>query len=446
MVEIKRTLLLLVATLSLHAFAQEMTLAECIQVGIERNLQLRNNRIDVAKGEMQISQSRAMLLPTVNGTFQVTGYLKNPVQVSGGTLIDMDYPDPLQWQKVHTMPIGSTLAVTAQAPLYNKSIFAAIEAAKVIKELNLLSVDKAREQLIVQIAQTYFGAQAYRELEILFEADINRMKTLHAITKSMYEQGVILEIDYTRIGINITNLEAQRNSCHTAHIQQLNTLRFLLDMKAEDPIEVERMRDDLFRINAQSMSPLLPDLQLADTQITLIDKQKRLTKAGYLPSVGAFVQGGFLGYQERLGDLFTKFNKRQFGMAAIGVSVSIPIFDGRDRSFKLKQYDYDAEKAVNNRQLLQSNLEREHNNSLLQLNQNEQIFTTQTANRKQAFDVYQITELRYREGITPMSDLLQDDMRLITAEQEIVTAHLQYNLALVGLLRLEGQLDLLNKF
>ena len=194
------------------------------------------------------------------------------------------------------------------------------------------------------------------------------------------------------------------------------------------------------------MSLMLPDLQLADTQITLIDKQKRVTRAGYLPSVGAFVQGGFLGYQEKLGDLFTKFDKRQFGMAAIGVSVSIPIFDGRERRLKLKQYDYDAVKAVNSRQMLQSNLEREHNNSRLQLSQNEQIFATQTANHTQAMEVYQVTELRYREGIASMTELLQDDMRLIASEQEIVTAHLQYNLALVGLLRLEGRLDMLNNY
>ena len=443
---IKRTLLLLVTTLSLGAGAQEMTLAECIQMGVERNLQLRNSSIDVAKGETQITQSRAKLLPTVNGSFQVTGYLKNPVQVSGGTLIDMDFPDPQQWQKVHTMPIGSSLMVTAQAPIYNKSIKAAVEAARVVKELNLLGVDKAREQLIVQIAKTYFAAQAYRELEILFQADINRMTTLHGITKSLYEQGVILEIDYTRIGINITNLEAQLNSCRTAHLQQLNTLRFLLDMRAEDNIEVERMKDGLFRVDSHDMSLQLPDLKLADTQINLIDKQKQLTKSGYLPSIGAFMQVGFLGYQKSLGDLFIKYNNRQFGMAAIGVSVSIPIFDGRDRSLKLKQYNYDTEKAVNNRMLLQSNLEREHKNTLLQLTQNEKVYAAQTANCKHALEVYQITELRYREGITPMSDLLQDDMRLITAEQELVTAHLQYNLALVGLLTLEGQLDILNNY
>ena len=103
-----RVFLALVAwTMATVAQAQTMTLGECIHMGIERNLQLQSQRIDIRKGETQISQSRAMLLPQVNGSLQVIDYLKNPVQVSGGTLIGMDFPDPINWQKVHSMPYSS---------------------------------------------------------------------------------------------------------------------------------------------------------------------------------------------------------------------------------------------------------------------------------------------------------------------------------------------------
>ena len=84
--------------------AQTMTLDECIRMGIERNLQLAEKRIDIQKGETQIRQSRAMLLPQVNGSLQVIDYLKNPVQVSSSTLLGMDFPDPQQWGKVARCP------------------------------------------------------------------------------------------------------------------------------------------------------------------------------------------------------------------------------------------------------------------------------------------------------------------------------------------------------
>lgn len=423
--------------------AQTMTLGECIRMGIERNLQLRNSRTDIQKGETQIRQSRAMLLPQVNGSLQVIDYLKNPVQVSGGTLIGMDFPAPINWQKVHSMPFSSQAMLQAQVPLYNQSILSAIDAAKVVKQLHELAYEKAAETLTVQIAKTYYAAQACKEQRLLLDEDVKRMTELADIAKAMHSQGVILETDYTRISINITNLETMRKQYQMVYDQQLNTLRFLLDMEATDAIDVERMEAGLRPVPSQGLSGALPDQLLLDAQHTLTEKQIKLTRAGYLPSIGLFGQAGYLGYQEKFGDFFSKFNNRQFGMAAVGLQVNIPIFDASEKRLKIRQYRYDAEKLKTNRQLLDASLQKDYTNATLQLTQNEQIYTTQSQNREQAQRVYDLTARRYKQGVASMTELLQDDMRLISSEQDMVNAHLQYNLALIDCLRLENNLDAL---
>ena len=423
--------------------AQTMSLGECIRMGIDRNLQLQSQRIDIQKGETQISQSRAMLLPRVNGSLQVIDYLKDPVQVSNSTLINMDFPDNPQWARVRTMPYGSQAMLQAQMPIYNQSILAAIDAAKVVKELHTLAYDKAVETLTVQIAKVYYAAQSCKEQRLLLDEDVKRMTELAAIAKAMLTQGVILETDYTRISINITNLETQRAQYQMVLDQQLNTLRFLLDMEATDAIDVERMEPTLRPVPRQGMSGLLPDQQLLDTQHLLTEKQIKLTRAGYLPSIGLFGQTGYMGYQEKFGDFFSKFNNRQFGMAAVGLQVNIPIFDAKEKRLKIKQYRYDAEKLKTNRQLLDASLQKDYTNATLQLSQNEQIFTTQSQNRQQAQSVYELTARRYKEGVASMTELLQDDMRLISSEQNVVNAHLQYNLALIDFMRLENNLGAL---
>lgn len=420
-----------------------MTLVDCIRMGVERNLGLKSDRIDISKGQTQISQSRAMLLPQISGQLQVVDYLKNPVQVSGGTLVGMDFPETMTWQKVHSMQYNSTAALSLQMPLYNQSILSAIDAAKTVLELNQLNYEKAVETLTMQIGKVYYAAQAAHEQEQLLAEDVKRMQTLSDITKAMLEQGVILETDYTRISINISNLETQRKQYQMLYDQQRNTLRFLLDMRADDPIDVTRMTTELQPIASQGMSNSLPEQRLIATQRTLIDKQIKLTRAGYLPSVGLFAQAGYLGYQERFGDFFKGSESHQYGMAGIGLQVSIPIFDASSRRLKIRQYRYDAEKAANSQLLLNNNLNREYVNASLQLTQNEEIYATQRRNRQQAQDVYQLTELRYREGVSSMTELLQDDMRLISAEQQMVQAHAGYNLAQLEKLRLEGNLNAL---
>ena len=420
-----------------------MRLGECIDMGVERNLQVRGKRLNIIKGETQIKQSRAMLLPQVNGTLQVLDYLKDPVQVSNSTLIDMDFPDNPQWGKVRPMQYSSQAMLHAQVPLYNQSILAAIQASKVVKELYTLDYEKALETLTVQIAKTYYAAQACKEQRLLLDEDVERMTELSNITRALFDQGVILETDYTRIKINITNLETQRAQYQMIYEQQLNTLRFLLDLDASDPIDVERMAPQLRSIPSVGLSSSLPDQQLLDTQIKLTEKQIKLTRAGYLPSIGLFGQTGYMGYQEKFGDFFKKFNNRQFGMAAVGVQVSIPIFDASDKRLKIRQFEYDAKKLQNDRNMLDANISKEYMNASLQLTQNEQIYSTQSKNREQARSVYDLTALRYKEGVSSMTELLQDDMRLISSEQDMVNAHLQYNLALIDYLRLENNLDAL---
>ena len=341
------------------------------------------------------------------------------------------------------MPYTSQVMLQAQVPIYNQSILAAINAAKVVKELNSLAYEKAVETLTVQIAKTYYAAQACKEQRLLLDEDVKRMTELADIAKAMHSQGVILETDYTRISINITNLETMRKQYQMVYDQQLNTLRFLLDMEAGDAIDVERMEAGLRPAPSQGLSGALPDQLLLDAQHTLTEKQIKLTRAGYLPSVGLFGQAGYVGYQEKFGDFFKKFDNRQFGMAAVGLQVNIPIFDASEKRLKVRQYQYDAEKNRTNRQLLDASLQKDYTNAMLQLSQNEQIFTTQSQNRQQAQRVYDLTTHRYKEGVASMTELLQDDMRLISSEQDMVNAHLQYNLALIDCLRLENNLDAL---
>ncbi len=97
--------LLLMALLPLSAQTAERGLKECIRMGIERNLSLKNARIGIETGRTTVSQARANLLPQVNGTLQAGDYLKRPVNVTTSTLLGADFPDAPTWGKVRSMPL-----------------------------------------------------------------------------------------------------------------------------------------------------------------------------------------------------------------------------------------------------------------------------------------------------------------------------------------------------
>ena len=135
--------LLFMAIVPLSAQTSERGLKECIRMGIERNLGLKNARISIESGRTTVTQARANLLPQVNGTLQAGDYLIRPVNVTTSTLLDADFPDSPTWGKVRTMPLTAQGALQVGVPLYNATIHAAIDAAKVVEDLNRVSYEKA---------------------------------------------------------------------------------------------------------------------------------------------------------------------------------------------------------------------------------------------------------------------------------------------------------------
>lgn len=433
--------LLLMAMLPLTAQTTERGLKECIRMGIERNLGLKNARIAIETGRTTVSQARANLLPQVNGTLQAGDYLKRPVNVTTSTLLGADFPDTPTWGKVRSMPLTAQGAIQVGVPLYNATIYAAINAAKVVESLNRTAYEKARLDLAVQIAHVYFMAQATLENRYLLAENIERMDSLCRITEALYHSGVVLEIDYTRVDINRKNLIAQRDQVVMLYGQQMNLLRFLLNLDATEPIDVVRMPQDITKLPIGGLNEQLPELQLIDQKLSLLDKQIRQTQAGYLPSVTLAGQVGYMGFQERFGDFFKGSESNWFGNAYVGLNVTIPIFDANKRKLQIRQYRHEQEQARNNRLLQYDQLREQYDNDVLQIAQTERMFMTQRENLRQSTDVYGVTEIKYKEGVSSMTELLQDEMRLREAQGNLVSAHYQFNKSQVDLLRLSGNLD-----
>lgn len=442
-----KIILILFLSVRLIGYGHTMTLEECVRQGIAGNLSLVNARIDIDKSRTGISQNRARLLPTINGVFQFTDYLQRPVNVTTGTLLGTDFPDEAVWQTIRSMQYNVNAGVQLTVPLYNPTIYASIDVAKTVEGLSRLSYDKAVEDLTMQVGKVYYLAQSSLEQAALADENISRMRELCSITEALYDQGVVLEVDLNRVRINLQNLKTQRDQFAMLHEQQLNMLRFLLDLSPEAPIEVERMPQDIDSANIPEISYSLPELNMATMQRELIERKISATKAGYIPVVSLTGYAGGLGYQDKFTHFFhTKAaSQNWFGNCFIGLNVTIPIFDANSKKLQIRQHRHDAEQAANRAELLRDRVRTDYSNALLQLNHNIEVYHTQSQSYRQACDVYRVTEEQYREGVSSMTAILQDEMQLRTAQAARTRAQFMFNLAHLELLRLSGKLSLLTE-
>lgn len=285
-------ILSLLCASTLYGQQKTWSLGECIEAGIRNNLTLRNSHIDVQKKQTTLSLSRSYLLPKLEANFQAIDYLMKPANVTTGTLLGNDFPDDPTWQKIQSMQYGVTAGIQLSVPLYNQTLLAGIKVAETLRNLSSLSHEKAVEDLTIQIGNVYYLAQASLEQQRLLDENIQRMESLCDITEAMYKGGVVLEVDLSRVQINLKSLAAQRDQYATLYEQQLNLLRFLLDLPAEEPFAVVPMPADIHLKQTAGVDPSLPELRLLTTQQELIQKQIKSVRADYIPSLSALWRGG----------------------------------------------------------------------------------------------------------------------------------------------------------
>jgi len=361
--------------------------------------------------------------------------------VTTGALLDADIPNDPVWQQIRSMQYGVNAGVQLSMPIFNKTIFRSIDVAKTMVNISQLSTEQAKEELTVAIANVYYLAQASQEQVILLKDNIKRMQELYDITKAMYDGGVVMEVDLSRVSISLSNIDVLRKQYATIYEQQLNVLRFLLDFPPEQEISVGKMDKSFTSYSIGGVSDHLPELRLITERKELINRQISAVKSGYLPSISLLGHLGLNGYQDNFKGFFNDNKHHWYGNSFIGIKVNVPIFDANNKRKKISGYRFELAQTDLMLDERKKALARDYANIMEKLQLNLSSFNTQQSNYNQALSVYNVTEERYKEGVASMTDLLQDEIRMRESQIACIHALCECNLAYVQILKLSDNLN-----
>ena len=322
--------------------AQEtLTLSQCLQMAVDNNLSLQKSRNEMAKGKITISENQAKLLPQINAVAQVNDNFAPPVSVTDGTAYGKQY------NVTKTLQYNAAIGLQLQMPLYNQMARTAIEVAKIADRLNELSYEKAREDIMVQTAQTYYLAQNTLEQIRLVNDNIKRMEELRDISQAFYDNQMSLEVDVKRVSFNIEELTVQRDNALAMLEQQYTMLKFIIDYPAEKAIRVTEVNPGQIEdVNATGLNTNLYELQLLEQKQALAEKQTKLTKDSYLPTVSLTGNLMYSSYTDKFENWFRSSESNHwYGSNGIGIQVRVPIFDGFGKRAKIKKAKAEEETA-----------------------------------------------------------------------------------------------------
>ncbi len=415
----------------LHA-QETLTLQEAVKFALENKAEAKKAKLDLENSEYQIDEVRAGALPQVNASANVK---YNAIIPS----MPIDFGGETQYIKMG-QPWNSTAGISVNQQIFNQSLFTGLKAAKTTREFYQINSQLTDESLIEKVANAYYDVYTTQlQLETIDNNLENTNKT-KSVIEGLVTAGIARKIDLDRIIVNINNLQAQRQIVVNALELKENALKFAIGMPIETDIELPA---ETFNIKAEMAAATTMDLS-GRTEIKVLEKQAELLelnrksmKAAYYPSLSF---GGDLGYQGFGSGIPGSNDFNWFATSGLGLNLSIPIFNGgstkakiNQATIQIKQLEVDIEDARLGLNLANENAKAQIKNSLLTVDANRR-------NVQLSRDVLDDTQNNYRNGLATLTELLDAENALATAENNLNTSLLNYKIAEIQLIKANGEL------
>lgn len=442
-------ILLLVSSVECMAQSDTLTLKRCIEMGIENNLSLKQRQEDIHIAKIGVSENRHKLIPVIQGYANFVHNVERATSVTDGSnlskLLGVDAP----YMVGQGLDFQTTGGFQLAMPLYNQTLYTGIQIAEKMQEISEASYEKAKEDLTIEISKLYYLAQTTAKQVELIRSNISRMESLKAITTAFYDNDMALQIDVQRVDINLENLRTQLTNAEAMYEQQLNLLRYTLDVAPDTPLLLASLGSEIDFNDSHLLGGLSPDLyelKLLDMQSDLLQKQKKMINQGYIPSLSLVGATQWTAFTDKFSNYFhTHPTNKWYNHTYWGLQLNVPIFDGlakRNKSRKVAAQYTQLQTTIAD---TEKKLQTQYQNSLNDWYNNVRNAERQQENYRLAESVYMVTSDQYKEGVASMSDLLQDEMRMTEAQNGYISALYKYMVSELSLLKLTGQLDRLTE-
>jgi outer membrane protein TolC len=128
-----------------------------------------------------------------------------------------------------------------------------------------------------------------------------------------------------------------------------------------------------------------------------------------------------------LNNQFSKLYSQSYPNSFIGLTLSLPIFQGGKRLQQIKQAQFQITQASNDIRSYENQINSQYQNALATYKSNLYNYYSLKENLSLASEVYDVIQLQYRSGVKAYLDV-------ITAESDLRTAQINYYNALYQVL------------
>ena len=409
-------ILLITNLLCINVKAQEplrLTLDQALEIALTESNTLKIADMTVEKSGYAKKGSYASLYPNVSisSSYQRTLLKQVMVMDMGGQAMEIK--------------VGRDNNISASAsasmPLVNAPLWESLKLSALDVELAVEQARSSKVSMIAQVKQAFYGVLlAKASLAVMTQVYDNAQANYDKIMQR-YQVGKASELEKLRAQVNVMNAEPNVSSAENAVLLATWQLKAVMGLNLDTDVEVLGGLDEY---KEQLLTPYVSEDNISnnsallqfDIQNRMLESTIRMQKKQYLPSLAASINYNY----SAMGD----DELRWFPSSNAALSLSIPVFDGFQKHYNIKQSKISKDMLEVQREDTERQIRiaiRNYNDRIALCVKN---YTAASSTVEIAQKSYEISEKMYEVGKTTLVEL--NDAQLALQQAQLTQAQAIY--------------------
>jgi len=391
-----------------------LTLDQALEIALSENNTIKIADMTIEKSGYAEKDSYAALYPNINvsGSYQRTLLKQVMVMDMGG--------QPMEIKVGRDNNITTT--ASASMPLVNASLWESLKLSGMDVELAVEQARSSKIAMVKQVKQAFYAVLlAEKSLDVVANVYDNAQKNYEK-TLQRFNVGKASEVERLRAQVTMMNAEPNVSSAENAVLLATWQLKAVMGIDLNTDVEVV---GDLNDYTAELLTPYISEDDLSNNssllqlgiQGRMLESTIKMQKKQYIPTLAANINYNY----SAMGD----DELRWFPSSTAALSLSIPVFDGLQKHYTIKQSKISKNMLDLQREDTERNLRiaiRNYNDQMALFVKN---YQAANATVEVAQKSYDISEKMYEVGKATMVEL--NDAQVSLLQAQLTQAQSVYN-------------------
>lgn len=411
----QKQILLLAGMFLLGTFvagAQEtvkLSLQDALKIALQNNTNILNSELDLKMARKKIWETTASGFPHGEVKSAYSFYPKVP------TLPATFFDPNAGADEVIELGVKQNIVtdVTVSQLIFSGSYFVGLQAVKVYYGLSTQNKEKARQDVIETVINTYNMIQLAEESKKILSQNLENInKTLYEVSE-MNKQGFLEKTDVDQLELTGNTIRNAINQVDSNLDIAYRLLKIQLGMEETAKVELSDQLESGESLTKSSLQLITEsfnidrnvDYQLIQTSEKAAKLELNLAKTSFLPTIS-----GYYNHTEKLKSPAFDFAPKDL----IGINVSLPLFSSGEKLAVVSQKRMALEKAQNTRKFVSSSLAMQASQYQNDLKLKLEKYQNQQKSKQLSDDIYQRTLEKYKQGMASSMDLMTSQNQYLT--------------------------------